>query len=251
MSNDVGTEIVRRFGLYFVALIAGGVVLFFVPYLSGDARDEFPIPDVDGFMQEQARVLEEFTGLSFHTLPELTIVKEQEDLTRVAVARARLAGATPDDEADIRERLSSTLAIYSPDEHRIVARTHMFGEVATKEMASYVLTHELVHALDALHFEVAKTLPMGLEAQKVRTALMEGHAVFVTAQIFEGWGHQDLAQYIDRGYYSDDSRAAPYWQGGRFFNALFKRGGNDLVLHAMRNPPATMDVILNPSSFRR
>jgi hypothetical protein len=136
-----------------------------------------------------------------------------------------------------------------------------------RKVLRVIVTHELVHALDAQHFDIFRSFGRAKTATEleIRNALAEGHAQHVTRKVFEAAG--DLASYevYERSILADPphldegqrylasimaaSTKLAYVDGRAFFDALEKTGKPTYVQDVFRKPPATKAVLLKPERY--
>lgn len=130
-----------------------------------------------------------------------------------------------------------------------------------------IVTHELVHALDAQEFGLFKSLGdvKSVTELEIRNALSEGHAQHVARRVFEATGELAAFEAYEKvilagppslgeterylaGVMTASLRLA-YLDGRAFFDALRKSGPPTYVEDVFRNPPASKNVILKPERY--
>jgi hypothetical protein len=158
---------------------------------------------------------------------------------------------------------AGTLAFYSPEDERIRIR----GTEITVGL-QVTLVHELTHALQDQHFDLAELLEgddTDSSASVARRGLGEGDALRIEdTYIAEALTEEEQAAY-ETEYRGDleqseqatagippfiqASFATPYALGGPFVQMLFNDGGNDAIDDAFEDPPSTEEHLFDPASF--
>lgn len=171
-----------------------------------------------------------------------------------------------DYEAQTFALLEAQLAgYYEPADHSM----YMAADL-DEDNADATLAHELVHALQDQHWDLAKRgkyEPGHGDAQSSESALAEGDATSAMMDVLmTGTGHTavDLPEDIftqqvmtsmatgpgkDAPHAMRASLVAPYVDGTRFVNALRKKGGWPAVDAAWNNPPITSEQILHLDKY--
>ncbi len=128
-----------------------------------------------------------------------------------------------------------------------------------------ILAHELTHALEDQHFQLAR-LPLETKGNDDRalaaSALVEGDATLVMSQYLLGdlsaavlkdtltgaFG-ADMRQIASAPRYLRETLLFPYLRGQEFCQALYQTGGWDALAEAFRHPPESTAQILHPERF--
>ncbi|HUH06829.1 MAG TPA: hypothetical protein VML96_03380, partial [Egibacteraceae bacterium] len=128
-----------------------------------------------------------------------------------------------------------------------------------------ILAHEITHALQDQHFDLAGFVDLPDERadeQLARIALVEGDAT-LTQQL---WALEHLTgaqqgELLDEAFAIDTavldsapeaiarSLSFPYIEGAQFAVALFQQGGMAALDDAFANPPTTTEHILHPDRY--
>jgi hypothetical protein len=154
----------------------------------------------------------------------------------------------------IQERIAG---LYNSRDNRLKVR-----DVEPSPFVEEVLVHELTHALDDQHFDLARAdlYVHDDEAGATFDALAEGDARWVEVQYVEAMsaGDQAAAQAA-RQKISGSGPAFPpaiegllsfpYSAGAAFVDALREQGGATRVNQAFRKPPTTTAQILEPERY--
>lgn len=177
------------------------------------------------------------------------------------------------DEARAIEQ-EETMGFYDPERRTIFLRRTAEGDTA-KLPLSWVLAHEMGHALQHQHFPLLAGLTSGdAEARLSYRALLEGDAtVTMLAYAAEAsWLplNRVLANALDeieRGKVNNLTRLGPpralslappllrerflfpYTAGTAFVAQLHRAGGFDLVNRAYQRPPVTTEQVLHPQKY--
>ena len=145
---------------------------------------------------------------------------------------------------------------YDSDTKELVVRG-----VALTPFVREVLVHELTHALDDQHFDLARQVGDD-EADLAFEALVEGDAVAVERRYLDSLPPAERKQAEDEedatfggGNFADQPETLlevaefPYGDGERFVDALLQAGGQARVDAAFRAPPTTSAEVLHPERF--
>ena len=170
------------------------------------------------------RDLERWRGLAFQGELEVDLVP------RGAVGDAKLNGW------------------YEPSTKRLVV---VEGE--TEAMGRGVLVHELFHALQDQHFDLARLHAAARDEDAARavTALIEGEAMLAVSELLD-YDFEQHAQLPPAGPLDPErfEKIFHYGAGLRFVRALRDAGGWELVDAAFRDPPLRTAEILHPERYR-
>lgn len=174
----------------------------------------------------------------------------------------------------IKDSLSSIIALYDPNKKRIVIdRKNFVDHVdrlkerghSTKQAALTVILHELVHAADDARYDLNALHESSSWNSLERSAVLEGHAQFITQKICEEHNckeaFDDDEQYLRylpsltgtaklfpnrRG----DNIALRYVQGANFIRDLHEmENGKELVDNALRQAPGDVLSLFETSRF--
>ena len=208
---------------------------------------------------------EEYTAATTTEVAELQ-AEEVAELERGA-AQLRALGVVSGalDLAEIINQTTDagTLAFYSPDDERIRIR----GTDLTVGLR-VTLVHELTHALQDQHFDLAALIDGDggdSSAAVAGRALGEGDAMRIEdAYVSEELTEEEQAAYDEESQsdieeseiaiagipaFIQASFAIPYALGAPFVQMLALDGGNDAVDDAFREPPDTEEHLFDPASF--
>lgn len=155
-----------------------------------------------------------------------------------------------------------TLAFYRPDDARVRVRgTELSVGVRV------TLVHELTHALQDQHFDLAEIVGGDLDdgESDARRALVEGDALRIEDQyVSEALSEEERTSYqaeydeelaqgeaatADVPSFVTASFGLPYALGRPFVTMLDAQGGNDAVDDALRDPPTTAEHLFDPVSY--
>ncbi|HEU4404693.1 MAG TPA: hypothetical protein VFS43_05315 [Polyangiaceae bacterium] len=173
-----------------------------------------------------------------------------------------------DYEAGVYELLEAQLAgYYEPADKTMYLAADLEGDDADATLA-----HELVHALQDQHFDLAPRLAFrddGGDPSAATQSLAEGDAMSAMFDVL--LGGRATALDLPENVLALQMRAsqmlmpraqsvpsilraslvAPYLDGLLFVNALRRRGGWAAVDRAWRRPPATTEQLLHPDKYER
>jgi hypothetical protein len=160
-------------------------------------------------------------------------------------------------------------AFYDYKKKKLVMLENPLGE-----FDRFILAHELAHALADQHYRIGRFMDDGAvtdDAVTARMAVVEGQASWLMTEY-------EMRQQ-DRGSLLDDDAALPrwnsldpsnsysypvlekaplylkvsllfpYWEGGRFQQAVLKRRGSSGFRDVFENPPTTTQQILHPETY--
>jgi hypothetical protein len=160
-------------------------------------------------------------------------------------------------------------AFYDYKKKKLVLLENPLGE-----FDQFILAHELAHALADQHFPIGKFMDdraVNDDESTARMAVVEGQASWLMTE-FE-MRHQRLGSLLDddaalprwnsldpgNSYaypvlekaplYLKVSLLFPYWEGGRFQQAVLKRRGRAAFREVFENPPSTTQNILRPETY--
>ncbi len=128
-----------------------------------------------------------------------------------------------------------------------------------------ILAHELTHALEDQHFQLAR-LPLETKGNDDRalaaSALVEGDATLVMSSYMlgdlsasslkdtlAGSFSTDMRQIASAPRYLRETLLFPYLRGQEFCQALYQTGGWNALAEAFRHPPESTAEILHPERF--
>jgi len=155
----------------------------------------------------------------------------------------------------INSQVTNTAAYYSPSQRDVTIIDH--GDVPDESRVTYVLAHELVHALQDGFGELAVAVYGGDDLLFARNAVIEGEAVLyanlVTLRVRgNAFDEIDWAGYFDRMLTSAEQQVATsstrlhdalgvlrYPVGGRWVNDAYRASGAPAVSAAFREPPVS------------
>ena len=215
------------------------------------------------------------------------IVGEREIATH---ARTSLLGALSHDlsNADFAESLvdnilhtqtASVLAIYSPDQRKILihrdnlidymraSRNSIQAGKGDKAAIQALLIHELIHASDHIqHDAFSNNGSTSYQEVFAKSTIIEGHAQWHTRRLCRLSGCSGAFDTLNRYMFEVDEQTDPaleyvqnrnfkslefvYKEGERFIDALMKRrNGQALIATAFSSPPRDSIQIIDPQSF--
>ncbi|MFB6193559.1 MAG: Hvo_1808 family surface protein, partial [Halobaculum sp.] len=145
---------------------------------------------------------------------------------------------------------SGIVGFYAPRDDRIV----IVSDSETPRIDRATLAHELVHALQDVHFDRARRTTR--DGRTAQTGLREGDANLVAA-LYERrcrseWSclpRPNATAAVDRdaGLYVDV--IAPYTDGPAFVDRLRDRGGWAAVNDAYDDPPVSSEQLIHPDAY--
>lgn len=147
----------------------------------------------------------------------------------------------------VEERDDKLAGWYEPERKRLVV-----VEGKDERFTRGTLLHELFHALQDQHFDLAELqqTAAGMDQSRAITGLIEGEAMLAVSELmdydFEQHAHLEAAGPVDRERFE---KIYQYGAGLRFVRALRERGGWEAVAEAYRNPPVSSSEILHPERY--
>ena len=139
------------------------------------------------------------------------------------------------------------------------------GQSLDNSQNRVILAHELTHALEDQHFQLAR-LPLEAKGNDDRalaaSALVEGDATLVMSRYMLGdlsaatlkdtlagaFG-TDMRQLAGAPRFLRETLLFPYLRGQEFCTSLYERGGWSALAEAFRHPPDSTAQILHPDLF--
>lgn len=222
-------------------------------------------------ISEQA--LSTVTGLQLPVTPNIHIVSRSDLKSRLLVKMFDVNSSQEEQDEVLREvdlYTGAVGAVYSNKENAIYILPESIKidgsiEVKAKKEAYYwllvTITHELAHALQhsQVNLEYLKLSSESEEAERALRMTIEGHAELLTAQVLKQIGLIDniedygSAEETDAELYNLTEAEQAYrvsfhriyWQGKRFFDYLYHKGGNQLAWDKLSEPPLTVSAIEN------
>lgn len=170
-------------------------------------------------------------------------VAVDDDVSQIAIAKENIQRRAEENDIDpdLLERYVKT--------HEGIHKTDFYNYPNLNERREE-LTDEMQGALFASQ-EDWEDVKDGMQAFM---AVVEGHAEYVTNEIYEG---EDLE--FDRSYDLMDrvklkalgleEKMAQYSEGAEFIEHLYDEGGADLANQALEHPPESMDEIYDPEQW--
>jgi hypothetical protein len=172
-----------------------------------------------------------------------------------------IADVGDDPNADLATLLSSGIyGFYSPSRGRLYVRA-----TTLTAFARMVLVHELTHAWQDQHYDLATVhrTATGSDAQRAVQSLVEGDATRVERAWRDSRGEAERAEIAafeaaPSGDGGEPSRAAraydslysfPYVAGERFVDTLARSGGEKAVDAAFADPPVSTEQVLHPARY--
>ena len=274
----------RRFPVAVIATAVVAVIAVFGGILltsGGDGDDDVASTAVattvpfDGGMQlaveEMSAYVARVRGLPFKEPVKATLLNDEEFEARLRsgapvdraeiegrVATLRALGLLPPDfnlEQEEEEDVSSVLGFYDPEVKELFVRGR-----SVSSYVKFVLVHELTHALQDQHFDLARFLVDDGDVGLAHRTLIEGDAEDIgrdyisTLSPFE----QDLVarEARQRGddLYGQSFYLSfvnfPYVAGKQFVRELATGAGTAQVDQAYANPPQSTEQILDISRYR-
>lgn len=197
-------------------------------------------------------------------------IKEEIAIANLSLQRLGVLGKGVDLERASKDSLTDMIGgFYEPGQRKL-----FIADWAQRDTQRPVLVHELVHALQDQHFQIARLLKEH-DADKAlaQRALVEGDAnLFMTDWIVrpKGVRIEKLPQLTNDIMYSvspaafgmgvvayDTSRFLrrhamfPYEEGMRFAHAFYRTGGWGRISRLFRDPPVSTEQILHPDKYPR
>lgn len=234
-----------------------------------------PLEDV---LPEIVAFVEETRGHQFLTEPVVEAVDDAEFEDRLAQASAadeasllvdqtalRAIGIVDPDtdlvDATRTAGAGGVLGFYQPATGELLVK----GDVVTP-LVQTVIAHELTHALDDQHFDLARIEALAERPDESAFGLVsvvEGTARWVEYQFRARMSPEELAaistEELELGMDQMElldlplpllvQSQVPYAVGHRFVSAIVDDGGIDLLDVAVQRPPTTSEQVLDPSLF--
>lgn len=228
--------------------------------------------------------VEAICGGPFEVRPTLRIGTgiELSDLYRLtALEFARREGGPmppplPGNEAEFAKYARYQWGRYFREEHAITVSQEAFHRYRDDlreslhggDGVTLILLHELTHAWQHERFPELWLDGQGMfqddeTAAECAWAVVEGHAQHVTRLAAEQWGLRAVFRDF-RAYYERLDRGNPrgrprkdkqswrlYVAGQDFVDAVYRRGGRELVMRALAEPPRTWPEIYDPERWLR
>ncbi len=140
--------------------------------------------------------------------------------------------------------------------------------INTWEYVQVITLHELVHAMDEQAFRGPSRLGQQktTAALEVWSAVIEGHAQFVTRRILASAGQTEISDYFEKMIYHTPTRMSEgekllaalqyaqikfaYVDGRKFFDHLAANfGQKEYVKDVFNRPPASPRIIMRPAQY--
>ncbi|MBN1417331.1 MAG: sulfatase-like hydrolase/transferase, partial [Planctomycetes bacterium] len=159
------------------------------------------------------------------------------------------------------------IILVSPDTFVHLASLIAEPGLVSEQALCATLAHECVHAFDAKRYDWPERLTKlkGFEAIQAYSAVLEGHAQRVAraACARGGWkeGFETFTRSIGKLPEEGDEAtrliariiattiASQYYDGERFIEAIERKGGEEAIARAFREPPPDMETIFHPEWF--
>lgn len=244
------------------------------PKPEDDAKPEASTPAVIAVVEDQ---IEKVRELEFeHPVPVEALTQQQlvdqlrkefdksfpEDLARRETLSFQTMGLLPagiDLRAALEDFLSSqVIGFYVPETGKLV----FIGSDSPDALERITLAHELTHALDDQHFDLARTDALAKkcrdEAGEAATAVIEGSAqLFSLRWAQANFSPEDIASLADIELPSTEGvppfilkyEEWPYTAGMSFLSRLSSTGGVEAVNDVLRHFPTTTEQILHADRF--
>ena len=266
-----------------IGLVGGAAVLMLLVagVIAWSIRDQPHIPSAwDARVAPIADFVEKERGLEFDHPVEIEFlspaeyrkaaISDDEQLTdedraalRDTVAQLRALGlvsgnvdleAASDELAD-----TGTLAFYDPDTKKVSIR----GTELTPAVRA-TLAHELTHAVQDQHVDLGRLDDLEGEEGDALRAIGEGDADRIEDAYVDTMSDDDLDAYDAEQQKADEETAsldekvpqvlqslfaAPYAFGDQLVSILAADGGNGAVDKALRHPPKSSEVLLDPGTY--
>ena len=147
-----------------------------------------------------------------------------------------------------REKLAG---FYDSESKRLVVKLHR----GRARFSRGVLLHELVHALQDQHFDLARlhtnAAAVSADAERALSCLIEGEAILAVAELmnYDFAAHSDLAAAKGEMEEERFDKLFTYGRGFELVKHLRADGGWAAVTAAFANPPRSTGVVLNPAGY--
>jgi hypothetical protein len=235
---------------------------------------------IKAMIEKAEPLIEEITAMKFKERIKFRLVKRE--VVRDVLAeeflpefKNLLKGSTDDVTARQVETVShetsqSILGKYSfikkeflivPDNVESITKWFDIKDADFQDFVFLVVAHEMVHALDDQYFALQKKEIAMDNAERMQafSALVEGHAVYVTNKIAERLKLSETANKtswksaagalneIDR--LQKQSQYDVYVKGSEFVGVIIKKKGLNGVAEAFASPPVSSWQIMNPEEY--
>jgi len=263
-----------------VILVAGGAAVFVVR----NRDDSIPHPkDWDPRVLDVVQFVEKSRGLTFKHPVFVDFLDAKAYSDRARTDQSKLtdkekkqleafngelrALALSNSKIDLLEATNDlvdtgTLAFYQPDTERVSIR----GTDVTVDL-KVTLSHEFTHVLQDQYFNIKTSRTSKFKTDQEASAfhtLLEGDAVRVENAYIDTLSADDKAQYEDAHKKEVDNavsglkdvpvalqafQSAPYLVGPSLTELLVSDGGQSELDAAFKDPPATDEHVIDPSTF--
>lgn len=253
------------------------VIVALAGFASGAARAADPeLEALERLVAELVPDVEAAAGRTFREVPEV-VLAEPEDIARVlhderVHLMTRISGLEPDEaERAARsgaEPVASFVGKYGfLDKKLYVLRGGVMVALASRgvdrelapRVTELVIAHELVHALQDQHVDLARVVGARTDGDAVVAVncTVEGHAVWVQERVGRARGHDDAVREVAHilGYDPDGATwldpeafytSYVYGQGRNFVAHHAEQGGIEATWELLAHPPARSAMILAP-----
>jgi len=220
---------------------------------------------IQAMAREQAAAIEAVTGATFEGgLPPILVV-EPTDMRRALRLLAPTIAITGATELVARRTMAKAVdlavdrlgGLYVPTMRAIFIRREQRPPprgVPRDDALRYLITHELVHALDHWRHPSLLQNPSNVERQRVLSTMVEGHAEWVSRLALAHQGRNEVHNAMRLARLSRASKQpdgwlmiATYEEGLQFFLTLEAHGIDPEKV--LDSPPVSMSQLLHPGKL--
>lgn len=250
-----------------------------------EAEPAYTLEDAQRYVAELVPMIEEVAGRKFTTVPEVRLVKRRELVPVMAQEIApQLRGLFGNDAIDVNSfaRLSAkgsapaVLGKYGVKDHILyllpgnidaLERVVKISPMHREGLIKLIIAHELTHALEDQHVDLAGQIAKATTAEKVLalSATHEGYAVYVQDGVAEKLKANSTAREMARmlaiaitpsppttflGQNGSLQTFREVYLGGRdFIDWHIQKQGMDTAWQILANPPVKTRMILHPELY--
>ena len=267
----------KSYYILFLTIIILGLACFTLAEESSQKIDE---ENVKAIIEKAQPLIEEITGMKFKERIRFNLVKREvvrDILAEEFLPQFKNLLKGSDNDVITRQVQTSAHAasqsilgkyalikkefLIIPDNVEFVTKIFDIKDEDFQDFVFLVVAHEMVHALDDQYFELQKKEIAMENAEHIQafSALVEGHAVYVTDKIAEQLKLSETAKKVSTksaaGVTDESNRLQQqvlyntYIKGSEFVEAIINKKGLTGVAEAFASPPVSTRQIMNPEEY--